>query len=251
MKLRHGFTLIELLVVISIIAVLVGILLPALAQAKAAAVDTRCKARIGQVFLAQSMYATDHGAFTTIWNKDDGSFSETGPTPAKTNLEGYLSVSRKTIESADSVLQCPSISDEELRVFDNRFEASRPSSIGTNSAMHFPEWEFVPERVPSTSHIIVIAEQAVEPYEEVLSSDGVTVSKIGDVAYWKTVSTHDPTRGYRHGGTPGNNVAMADGHVIHLGNEQLKHKSGHWFWWDSSTDPTTQSSGGPGGCGCF
>jgi len=57
---RPGFTLIELLVVISIIAMLVSILLPALANARKAAQNTKCLALIRQITIASINYSVDH-----------------------------------------------------------------------------------------------------------------------------------------------------------------------------------------------
>jgi prepilin-type N-terminal cleavage/methylation domain-containing protein/prepilin-type processing-associated H-X9-DG protein len=85
----RGFTLVELLVVIGIIALLVGILFPALNRAREAARTTQCLSNLRQIGLASLAYSAQYKNYTVPGYADVG-VSVTGVTDA--DAENYATV---------------------------------------------------------------------------------------------------------------------------------------------------------------
>ncbi|MEO0476884.1 MAG: prepilin-type N-terminal cleavage/methylation domain-containing protein [Planctomycetota bacterium] len=116
-----GFTLIELLVVISIIALLIAILLPALSRARITAQESLCRSNLRQLTTASVAYATENkGNFptrgTNISNNADVNWATTAnavlDTPtndsdqdARDMLVGYLT--DYSVERPSEVMYCP------------------------------------------------------------------------------------------------------------------------------------------------
>src|SRR2546423_10364491 len=73
MKRRSAFTLVELLVVIGIIAVLIGILLPALNKARQSAKRVECAAYLRQIVVGSINYANANHGYLPPYRFDQGS----------------------------------------------------------------------------------------------------------------------------------------------------------------------------------
>lgn len=199
-----GFTLIELLVVISIIALLVSILLPALQGAREAAKNSVCKSQQRQVNLAQLLYAEDFdGRMALYYNF----------TTAKAWSE-VLTGTGYYLPQKTQVMYCPTL--EPVNWDDAKAIGSRPLQYGYGMPAYHAAtdaWdEFMTHDSPTAKHLdYIVVPLMPKPSSTFLLADSRRLLGGGREIQWYFFQTNNSQLAVHMRHQDSANTTMADG----------------------------------------
>lgn len=233
MRTGRGFTLLELLATVGIIAILMAVLLPALAGARAQARSVVCASNLRQLAIAFHMYADEHlgramplaytersatgrGSPVYWWGTNDPSGVD--------HTKGFTWPYLRSELRVNSVYECP---DQPWGTYRAQGAASAvTSTYGYNgyflSPEHTPGWAFSIGHRPWQNIDTLRLPQRLLAFADTMIDLGESVPRnvalldppfLYSGGRWSM--NRSPTTSFRHRGRT--NAALADGHVALMG----------------------------------